>query len=272
MTYDTTGIPAILWERFDAIDYPSADWHFVVEEDSPFFHYQCSHETSRPINRAFLAPVGGVTGLVRNLPEAIRYCQAAHWRGIHLVATLRELDGRCSWPGGYDAPAIYAANQTYWEEEYGEHPSYVDVDGAPGIDPRYVLSDDAINDDLRSLQSYPCLDEDKWGEIERKRQDEAWENWAESEWRRAVESALVAAIEANLSPDDDITDPETVADAVLDGKDEQLRELFDACAEQANEYWHEESDGSQYINLESVAGALDLADLRDLSGLPPLAV
>lgn len=270
MTFDTTGIPAILWERFEAIDFPSTEWHFVVEEESPYFQYQCRNETSRPIEQAFLTPVGGVTGLVRNLPEAIRYCMAAHWRGIRLVATLRELDGRCSWPGGYDAPAIYAANQKYWEAEYGEQPSYVDVDGMPGIDPRFVLQDDTILEDLESLRNYPCLDAGLAGEIELGRQDEAWNSWAESEWRDAVQTRLADAIEANLPESDHTTDPDSLADDLLDGKDEELAELFRYCCEQSGTYWEEESDGSQYVDFARVAGALDLADLRDLSGLPLL--
>ena len=270
MTFDTANIPAVLWDCFDTFDLPSADWHLVVDQDSPYFHYQCQTETSRPIAQAFLAPTGNVSGLVRNLPDAIRYCQAAHWRGIRLVATLRELDGRCTWPGGYDAPSHYAANQQYWEETYGEHPSYVEVDGMPGIDPRFVSheqDDCGILSDLRSLESYPLLDEDLAGEIELKRQDDAWESWGESDWKREVLSRLADAIADNLDADDDTTDPETVADSLLEGKDSELAELFRACCDQTNTYWDEESDGSQWIRLEDAAKAIDLADLRDLTGL-----
>jgi hypothetical protein len=50
---------------------------------------------------------------------------------------------------------------------------------------------------------------------------------------------------------------------------DKLRELFHACCESSNTYW-EEQQGDQWIDLDRVAAALDLTDLKELTGLPLL--
>ena len=52
--------------------------------------------------------------------------------------------------------------------------------------------------------------------------------------------------------------------------DAKLAELFHACQEQTGEYWFEDGT-SQYVDIDSVAKALDRHDLAELTGLPLLA-
>jgi hypothetical protein len=103
--------------------------------------------------------------------------------------------------------------------------------------------------------------------LELDRQAEAWESWAAADWRKEVEKQLQA-----LAPDEaDQYWAEERLDEV-ESLDTKLEELFYACADQANEYWQEESDGSQWIRCERVATAIDLEDLKtltDLALLPP---
>jgi len=134
----------------------------------------------------------------------------------------------------------------------------------PALDPRF-LSDHIGTDmveSLESLEDYPVLDENDWSALELERQAEAWESWAAADWRKEVEKQLQA-----LAPDEaDQYWAEDRLDEVesLDGK---LVELFYACAEQANEYWQEESDGSQWIRCERIVESLNLEDLKTLTGL-----
>jgi uncharacterized protein (DUF1684 family) len=177
------------------------------------------------------------------------------------------LDDDCNWPGGYSAPTIYRSNARVFRDDHSKALA-AGADGyGPGLslDVRYV-NDDMI-EELHGLESYPLLSEDDHSELELELQDEAWDSWAAQDWAAAVEKLL--ALHA----------PETVvfaaerywaADTLDTVAAEKLRELFRACCESSNTYWQEEQ-GDQWIDLDPVAAALDLADLRELTGLPLLA-
>ena len=200
-------------------------------------------------------------GTIKTPEDALAYCCANRWRDCRLLFCSDYLNDDCSWPGGYSAPSIYRSNARVFRDTYATALELADGD-ADGIslDIRYITPE--MLDDLDSLESYPLLDEEDHGSLELELQDEAWESWAASDWRRLVERRLEDAL-----PDDSETDADTILDNVPD-LDTKLATLFHACAEQANEYWQEESAGEQWINLDRVATALDLADLRDLTGLP----
>lgn len=257
-------IPAVLLERFDALDGCQGDWWLMVEPNSPYFRYQGHTETVRVLGNCFLAD-----GEARTMPEALEYCCRHHWRGIRLIFTPCALDGRDTWPGGYAALAAYAANQQYVEEHWGNLPAVVDCDGMPGIDPRFLygLKAEDLLETVQALESYPVICEELMGQIELERQEEEWESWAKGDWETAVRDALAAyAPEAAEDPEGWAIDRlEAVPEL-----EQKLRELFELCREAANQYWKEESDGSQYIRLEPIAAKLDRCDLADLTGLPLL--
>jgi hypothetical protein len=176
-----------------------------------------------------------------------------------------------------------ASNQRIVESDWSDHPALLDVDGMPGIDPRFCADAKGLEllELVEELESYPVLDESDMSELELERQGEAWECWARSEWRDAVLERLAQHCPAAIV-DANQYGPHTAkywADDRLDELESQhggeawevrLLELFNACADQANEYWCEESDGGQYIGISRVAEALELEDLRTLTGLPLL--
>lgn len=196
--------------------------------------------------------------------QALEVCAGHHWRGLRLLFQPDRLDGRTSWPGGYDAPACLASNQRIWEEQYSSHPAHTDCDGMPALDPWFIGDDigEEMLESLESLEDYQVLDEDDWSALELERQAEAWKSWAAADWRKEVKKKLQA-----LAPE---TADQYWADERLDeveGLDAKLEELFYACADQAGEYWQEESDGSWWIRCERIVKSLDLEDLKILTGL-----
>lgn len=196
----------------------------------------------------------------RTPAEALRECLSQRWRNCRLLFSPAQLDDTCSWPGGYDAPSIYRSNARIFRQEFAPALELADGD-ADGIalDVRYVTAE--MLETIEALQNYPLIDEEDHSAFELELQDEAWESWAASDWRRIVCAAIDDAL-----PDGFGQDGDEVLDGVPDA-DSKLLELFNACRDQANVYWSEESDGGQWIDLERVGQSLDLADLRDLTGL-----
>ena len=197
-----------------------------------------------------------------SLLDAATYCAHTGWEA-KLLFSSRYLDADCSWPGGYDAPSIYRSNNRVFADNHSKAlAAGADGDG-PGLslDVRYV-NDDMI-EELHGLESYPLLSEDDHSELELELQDEAWDSWAARDWAAAVEKLL--ALHAS-----ETADQYWAADTMETVAAEKLHELFHACCESSNTYWQEEQ-GDQWIDLDRVAADLDLADLRELTGLPLLA-
>lgn len=202
-------------------------------------------------------------GTIDDPETALRFCADQHWRDARLLFCADRLNADYSWPGGYDAPSIYRSNNRVFRDEFRKELSLADGDhDGLSLDVRFLTLE--MIKQLESLEDYPLLSEDDHSELELELQDEAWESWVGSDWRRIVEAELDEALEDNNLED--------CADEILDKVEDvgcKLYELFVACCESSNTYWGEES-GSQWIDLDRVASSLDLADLRDLTGLPLL--
>lgn len=205
-----------------------------------------------------------VLGLERGntpIPEdAALYCAHTGWKSRLLFVSdfLRE---DCSWPGGYSPSAVYRSNARVFRDEFARELEKADGDGPDvALDVRFVT--DEMLDTLEGLEDYPLISEDDHSELELEDQQEAWESWAASDWRR-----LVCAAVDQLLPEDSPFDGDDLISRIS-GEDEKLAALFEICRESANEYWQEESDGSQWIRLERVAAELSLEDLRELTGVP----
>lgn len=195
-----------------------------------------------------------------SLEDAAFYCAHTGWRSRLLFVSdfLRE---DCSWPGGYSPSAVYRSNARVFRDEFSSELEKADGDGPDvALDVRYVT--DEMLETLEGLEDYPLISEDDHSQLELEDQQEAWENWAASDWRR-----LVCAAVDQLLPEDSPFDGDDLISRIS-GEDEKLAELFEVCRESANEYWEEESDGSQWIRLERVAAELSLEDLRELTGVP----
>lgn len=218
----------------------------------------------RQMGETILCSDGGAYCRPSTYLEALEVCAGHHWRGLRLLFQPEMLDGRTMWPGGYDACAYLASNQRVWEEAYGSHPAHADCDGMPALDPRFISDDlaEEMVESLESLESYPLLDEGDVSALELQRQEEAWESWAASDWRKLVEKALGEYAPENA----DLYWEEERLDAVPD-LESKLAALFYACAEEAGEYWEEDGSSGQWIRLERVAEQLDRQDLVELTGL-----
>ena len=211
------------------------------------------------------ADANETTGYKCGTPEsAAAYCASTGWQS-KLLWCSTYLNDDCSWPGGYDAPSVYRSNARVFRDKYSKELAAGadgDADGL-SLDIRYVT--DEILETLTALESYPLISEDDHSQLESELQEEAWQDWAQSAWRDAVEKALK---EYTPEAADDSWAGETL-DAVTD-LDAKLAELFLACQEQTGEYWFE--DGTdQYVRIDSVAKAIDRHDLAELTGLPLLA-
>lgn len=200
-------------------------------------------------------------GTIKDPMAALEFCCANRWRDCRLLFSADRLNDDCSWPGGYSAPSIYRSNARVFRDEFRRELELADG-GADGIslDVRYVSEE--MLETLDSLEGYPLISEDDHSELELELQDEAWDSWAAADWRALVLQSL-----ADHAPDS-IEDPEDWAEAALEPvTSETLCELFRACCDQSSTYWEEESDGEQWIDLKRASSALDLADLKDLTGL-----
>jgi hypothetical protein len=215
----------------------------------------------RSLGKSFASPDGTYVS-ANSAEDAARLCASFHWRGPVLLWQSTYLDDDCSWPGGYSAPSIYRSNARVFRDDHRKAlAAGADGDG-PGLslDVRYVT--DAMIEELHSLESYPLLSEDDHSELESDLQAEAWDDWAASDWIKAVAKAL-----DQYAPDD--ADRYWAEEHLEDVSADKLQELFHACADSSNTYWQEEQ-GDQWIDLARVASAIDLDDLRDLTGLPLL--
>ena len=114
-----------------------------------------------------------------------------------------------------------------------------------------------------SLEQYPVADEEDWSELESEEEQEAWENWARSDWRAAVEKVLqtFAPDDADCYWADELLD--TVEDAALD-------ELWVDLSGQLGWAVEHVSDGPSF-NFEGAAELLTVADLSALVGLALVA-
>lgn len=209
-------------------------------------------------------PAGDASPYRIGSPEdAALYCAHTGWQARLLWCSdlLRE---DCSWPGGYEPSAVYRSNARVFRDQFAKELILADGDADDvSLDVRYVTAE--MLETFAGLENYILLDEEDHSDLEADDQQEAWENWAAADWRRLVCRALDAVL-----PEDATADADDLLDAIPDA-DSCLFDLFRACADQAGEYWFEDGDSGQYIRLERVAESLDLADLRELTGLQLLS-
>jgi hypothetical protein len=200
------------------------------------------------------------TGYRVGSPEsAALYCAHTGWKSRLLFVSDYLREDR-SWPGGYSPSAVYRSNARVFRDEFRRELEKADGDGPDvALDVRYVT--DEMLETLEGLESYPLISEDDHSELEVEDQQEAWENWAASDWRRLV----CAAIDQFL-PDGAQKDGDEILDAMPDA-DSKLAELFRDCCEWSNTYWEEDGDAGQWIDLDRVAKQLGIHEIRDFTGL-----
>jgi len=125
------------------------------------------------------------------------------------------------------------------------------------VDPRY-LSEDLL-ENLQSLESYPVLDEDDCSALKLEYQGQAWENWAEGDFSKALESRL-----SELLENDELA--ELAMDKI---SSDSLYSLFHALADRGSVYWESQSSPDQWIDCEKVAEELSEEELSSLAAPLP---
>jgi hypothetical protein len=177
-------------------------------------------------------------------------CQRRLWRRCALVWISSHCQG-----GDYGGGTHNVSNARVLIDQFFS-PELREITGGWGslgvaVDPRY-LSEDLLNS-LQGLEDYPVLDEEDLSHYELELQGEAWENWAEQEFRQALESRL-----SEISSEDEA---ETAAEQI---SSETLYELFHQALEIGNLYWSHECATSAWIDCEDVASEISDESLREL--------
>jgi hypothetical protein len=173
------------------------------------------------------------------------------WQGVSLLWLS---DHALS--GDYCGAPHTASNCRVLLGEFGGSPQCREAYGSYGsrsvaIDPRY-LSDELL-ESLQSLENYPVLDENDCSELELELQNEAWENWAERDFQRALEERL-----SSLCGD------ELAEQAVESLSSAELWAVFESLREEANEYWQSQSSPDQWIDVERIVERASTESLLSL--------
>jgi hypothetical protein len=127
-----------------------------------------------------------------------------------------------------------------------------DADGL-SLDIRFITEEMLSN--IESLENYPLLSEDDHSSLEMELQEEAWADWAERDFSRALEQRLSSVLENDERA-------EKIVESLSPGS---LYSLFSALSESASIYWQEESSYGQWIDCERVAAELSEEELSSLA-------
>jgi len=149
----------------------------------------------------------------------------------------------------YSGSLVEQSNWMCFLEEFGQCDGVKCVVGGHGtfavaITVEAYKGNKNIQEALNSLADYPVADEDHYSHMQMEKTEEAWEDWAFSDYESALEKAFdldEQGMELNWSGQDAF-------------------EVFTEVAESVNEYWEEENQ-SMWIDVETVAEATTLNDL-----------
>ena len=185
--------------------------------------------------------------------DAAQYCAATRWRA-KLLFSPALLDADCSWPGGYEASSLHRSNNRTFQDVFSKELLLADGDAdGLSLDIRFITEE--MLSEIESLESYPLLSEDDHSSLELELQEEAWADWAERDFSRALEQRLSSVLENDERAEEII---ENLSPA-------SLYSLFSALSESASIYWQEESGYGQWIDCERVAAELSEEELSSLA-------
>jgi len=177
-------------------------------------------------------------------------CERRLWRHCSLIWVSSHCQG-----GDYGGGSHNISNARVLIDGFSS-PELREIGGGYGslgvaVDPRY-LSEDLL-ENLQSLEEYPVLNEDDLSHYEMELQNEAWESWAEEEFRRALEVRL-----------SEISSEEEAERTAEELSSETLYETFYYALEIGNIYWHYGCATSAWIDCEDAAKSVSDETLRGL--------
>jgi hypothetical protein len=157
------------------------------------------------------------------------------------------------WTGSdYSGSLVEKSNQKELLEQFGKLPGVHELYGDMGTYglvfhvPTVMTWDEsprtALIDMLKGLENYPLIDEEAHSMMEFEAQQEAWSDWAASDFKRELEKSA------------ELYDLE-----VLD--DDAFLRFFEQVRDRANVYWETETGGNVYIDLKRIADKVTDKDL-----------
>lgn len=189
--------------------------------------------------------------------DAAQYCAATKWKA-KLLFSPSLLNADCMWPGGYDASSLHRSNYRTFSDTYSQELLLADGDGEGlSLDVRFITAE--MLEDILSLENYPLLSEDDHSYQESEDQQEAWENWAERDFRRALENRLCTVLE-------DEEEAETILESL---SADSLSSLFHGLSNAIGEYWQEEHCSGWWMDCEKVAESLSEEEILSLARTAP---
>jgi len=201
---------------------------------------------------------------LHSLEDALQYCAATKWKA-KLLFSSQYLDADCSWPGGYEASAIYRSNNRVFKEEFSRELENADGDAdGLSLDVRYVTEE--MLETIESLENYPLLSEGDHTELEMEDQEEAWENGVNREFSQVLANRLSERLQTALH----YTEADETAEEIVENLP-CLRAVFEEMREEANEYWEEETGYGQWINVERILERLSDSTVLSIVSLHSLS-
>ena len=259
--------PALL-SRIDRLSGCNGRWIVDCRELEGSYSYalrslseQWPYESLDPISGTlsrYWHSLDGVPNLYKlSSPEdAAQYCAATRWK-CRLLFSPALLDADCSWPGGYEASSLHRSNNRTFQEQFSKELLLADGDAdGLSLDIRFITEE--MLSEIESLESYPLLSEDDHSSLELELQEEAWTEWAERDFSRALEKRLSSVLE-----NDELS--EEIVESL---SPDSLYSLFSALSESASVYWQEESCYGQWIDCERVAAEISEEELSSLAAPP----
>jgi hypothetical protein len=153
----------------------------------------------------------------------------------------------------YSGSSVEVSNMRAFKEEYGDEsfcPVYGDY-GTYAVAIRLDWLTPAIWESLTALENYPVYDDQCLQEVETEAEEEAWENWAKSDFKRELEKRFESEAE-------DAGYPEFFEQEI---PEHALRVLFECGFERSNAEWIHEQGNSAWVDLERVTSVLVWSDV-----------
>jgi hypothetical protein len=171
--------------------------------------------------------------------------------------------------GDYGGSLAELSNLQTFLEDYRNAPGIYELYGSYGsaglaLDVRHITEE--ILEDLGALQSYPVRSEDHLSHLELEKEEEAWECWAERDFR----SALIKEAPELFSSASD-AQLESLEEALEEAESGALAELLRSLQDRGNLYWETETV-SRWCDVKRAAEELQLGDLEELLSAQPEAL
>jgi hypothetical protein len=188
------------------------------------------------------------------------HCQAWVTRTFYMLpyASFGDYDNSC---------AVERANAREFKEQFDFVSSHaVGYGELVGIDETDIDAItweqlEALQEVCNALADYPAINDATVSEVEMELQNEAWNSWARSDFKRELHKRLdsIGELASDSADENEVENLiDNIGDAAIDS-------VFYAACEKSNTYWQIESGGNAYIDLDRVAKSVELADLENAS-------